>query len=255
MRHRGSGSMTEVQARIGLVTDGWPEDLAQCLNAIFEHAPESIGVDVAVTTDSESSREELRHVRDDVASSLSSSVDVATRFGWHEIGDVGWGSAQRHLLSVGSERYAVVMDVSTIFQGDAVSPLVELMVATGATGAGWRGVNVSLEKQWYEFEDAPAGEVDALLGYLFVVDREAALQSPPSSSARFYRNADMEWSLALRADGGRLYSFEGELPVTQARHRGYYDSDPDFRDEQSRINYLRLLKRFKGRTEILAPRA
>jgi hypothetical protein len=44
------------------------------------------------------------------------------------------------------------------------------------------------------------------------------------------------------------------LPAHQDRHRGYHDSDPDYRDEESKKTYMRMLKRFKGRDEILAPR-
>jgi hypothetical protein len=64
----------------------------------------------------------------------------------------------------------------------------------------------------------------------------------------------MEWCLALREAGGRIVVPEGELPIRQERHRGYYDSDPEYRDAESQRNYRRMLDRFKGRTEILAPR-
>lgn len=227
-----------------MVVDGWPDDLATCVEALLTHAPKSVDVDVVLVSDDSDLRNEI-----------SQTVEGLEKVSLHALGgDTGWGQAQNFLLSLSETRYAVVMDVSTIFEGDAITPLVELAQGQQAAGAGWRGVNVAIHKQWYEFEDAPAGEVDALLGYLMVVDRAAALASPPSPKARFYRNADMEWSLALRAAGGRLFSYPGQLPVRQERHRGYHDTDPTYRDEQSKVNYMRLLKNFKGREEILAPR-
>jgi hypothetical protein len=38
----------------------------------------------------------------------------------------------------------------------------------------------------------------------------------------------------------------GELPVRQSRHRGYHDSEPQFRDHESRRNYRRVLDLLKA---------
>jgi hypothetical protein len=230
---------------VGLVVHGWPEDLSACVGGLVAHAPASVGVDIAVVSDDP-----------DLCAAIGQAMNDFEKVSTHELGsETGWGKAQSFLLALSDARYAVVMDISTIFEGDAISPLVKLAESEEAVGAGWRGVNVALDKQWYEFEDAPAGEVDALLGYLMVLERKAALATPPAPQAQFYRNADMEWSLALRAAGGRLVSYSGSLPVRQERHRGYYDTDPTYRDEQSKINYLRMLKKYKGREDILAPRS
>ena len=79
--------------------------------------------------------------------------------------------------------------------------------------------------------------------------------APPHPKARFYRNADMEWCLALReATGGRLVAPTADLPVHQERHRGYHDSDAAYRDKESRKTYDRLLTRFRGRPGVLRPR-
>jgi len=236
--------LPELQIQVGLAVTGWPEDLEVCLAALFAHAKPGVAVDVAYAGESPEVAEKMRQ--------------IAKRFDpvrLYELGAVGWGLAQRELLSLDKSPYYVTMDVSSVLLGDAISPLVELAETSGAVATGWRGVNVAIDKNWYEFEDAPAGEVDALLGYLMLVRREAALNTPPNEKAIFYRNADMEWSLALREAGGRLFSVGDDLPVEQRRHRGYHDTDPTYRDEQSKVNYMRLLKRFKGKTEILAPRS
>jgi hypothetical protein len=44
------------------------------------------------------------------------------------------------------------------------------------------------------------------------------------------------------------------LPLIQGRHHGYHDTDPDYRDKNSRKNYQRILDRFRGKNEILTPR-
>ena len=56
------------------------------------------------------------------------------------------------------------------------------------------------------------------------------------------------------AGAGRLVVPAGELPVRQDRHRGYHDSDPAYRDKQSRRTYDRFLQRFRGREDLRLPR-
>jgi len=56
----------------------------------------------------------------------------------------------------------------------------------------------------------------------------------------------------LRQSRGRLLQME--LPLEQARHHGYYDTDEAYRDEQSKKTYDRILERFRGKTEILVER-
>jgi hypothetical protein len=165
----------------------------------------------------------------------------------------GWGKATARLIELDPAPRHAVMDLSSVLTGDALGPLLQALDASGVVGAGWRGVDVNLADNWRTFVDA-SGEVDALLGYLMVVDTEAARATPPHPKARFYRNADMEWSLMLRAAGGRLVAPSPELPVRQDRHRGYHDSDPVMRERESKRTYDRLLAQFRGREEILHPR-
>jgi hypothetical protein len=147
-----------------------------------------------------------------------------------------------------------VMDLSTVLEGDAFTPMLEILNDESVVATGWRGVNVNVDDDWRSFDSSGAGEVDAVLGYLMMVRRDRALQVRPDPKARFYRNADMEWSLLLREAGGRIVISAGELPVRQDRHRGYHDSDPAYRDKQSKKTYDRILQRFRGRDDLLAPR-
>jgi GT2 family glycosyltransferase len=70
--------------------------------------------------------------------------------------------------------------------------------------------------------------------------------------ALYYRNADIEYSLKIRQAGGRLLQIE--LPLTQDRHHGYHDVDPEYRDLQSKKNYDRILDKYRGKSAILSPR-
>jgi hypothetical protein len=96
--------------------------------------------------------------------------------------------------------------------------------------------------------------VDAVLSYLMAVDRNAALAQPIETKARFYRNADLEWSLDLRAGGSKVVMPTLDLPCMQARHHGYHDTEADYRDRESKRTYDRLLQKYRGKTALLAPR-
>jgi len=235
---------------VGLLVEGWPEDLDRCVSALVAHAPADvvvIGLDLGDV-------DGAGRVLHDLAAAHPGRVEE-----WHVAAtpeQAGWGRARQALMRLDTAAVHVLMDPSSVLDGDALTPLLTALAEPGVVGAGWRGTNVDLADGWRSFVDAGPGEVDALLGYLMAVRRDALLGvGGPHPKARFYRNADMELSLALREAGGRLVVPDGELPVHQERHRGYHDSAPEYRDRESRRTYDRLLQRFRGRDDLLAPRA
>jgi hypothetical protein len=164
---------------------------------------------------------------------------------------LGWGNAANFLFQEVKSKYLVLMDPSTHFLGDAITPTLSKL-SEGFQGVGWKGGLVNLEDEWRSVDDKGEGEVDVLFSYFFAVDRELAREVAASSSAKYYRNADMEFSLALRENGARLYQLD--LPLEQGRHHGYHDVDQAYREKHSKENYNRILKRFRGKNEILSPR-
>ena len=217
---------------VALLVDGWPEDLRTCVTALLEHAPDDVRVVLLENGETDAGA----MVHELAAHERVTELHVERAAGWAEARNalVRWDTATAH----------VVMDLSTVLEGDAISPL--LAALADADAAGWRGVHV--EDGWLSFADSPPGEVEALLSYLLAVRREAALQVPLPPKARFYRNADMEWSFLLRDAGRRLVALD--LPVRQDRHRGYHDSDPAVRDRESKKTYDRFLQRFRGREDL-----
>ena len=219
------------RAQVGIIVDGWHEDARTFIDAVLRHTSYPV---LVLTFDGF----EYGHDRVEVFS-------VKDR--------TGWAKATIALLKLNPSAAHVVADISSVLDGDAITPLVDAL-GDGVVGAGWRGANVDTEDAWRTVNDA-SGEVDVLLSYLFAVDRDFALENPPHGKARFYRNADLEWSLAMREAGGRLLVPSTELPVHQERHHGYHDTDPEYRDRESRRTYIRLLDRFRGKDHILAPRS
>ncbi len=248
------GSLGEVDIRIDapitmtVIVDGWPDDVDVCLSALLQHAPIDAtilaidcgnvdGAGLRVDAWEKASPERVRAVH------LEATLP-----------QLGWASVVRAAIEMTDGPVFAVLDMSTVLEGDAVTPMVQALAQEGVVASGWRGVNVDVDDAWRTFTDAGPGEVDAVLGYLMVVRTKAAREVGPDVKARFYRNADMEWCLLLREAGGRIVVPSGELPLRQDRHHGYHDCEPSYRDKQSKKTYDRILQRFRGRTDILAPR-
>lgn len=164
---------------------------------------------------------------------------------------LGWSNAVNLILGEVDTRFLVLMDSSTRFMGNPFPDVISKL-AEGFVGVGWRGGLIDLDDEWRSVVDKGPGEVDVIFGYFMAVDREFTKSVGANPSAKYYRNADLELSLAMREAGGRLMQIE--LPLTQERHHGYHDVDSAYREKNSKENYQRLLKRFRGNLGILAPR-
>ena len=220
---------------IAVIVDGYQEDAVETVTSIKAHTSTPIVV---------LSLQEPKE--------LASIVDPQTKLIFVKE-NFGWGETANALLKAASTNFVILMDPSTRLTADAVVPTLDKLSSGEFAAVGWRGGLISLEDEWRSVDDKGAGEVDVLFSYFMGLNREAAIEAGGfNSRAIFYRNADIEFSLKLRHSGGRLLQLD--LPLEQARHHGYYDSDPDFREVQSKKNYDRILERFKGKSAILSPR-
>lgn len=242
-----AGSARSVQAGlvIGVIVDGYPQDVRTCLSALVEFAPREavvVALDCGNVDGAGAVVHEFAEATPERVCELHVEQPLAT---------VGWSAAVGALIEISDSPLFSIMDVSTVLEGAAFGPMLDVMADESVAATGWRGVNVDVSDEWRSFTDGGPGEVDAVLGYLMVLRTDFARAVPPHPKARFYRNADMEWCLAIRESGGRIVVPAGDLPLRQDRHRGYHDSDPEFRDKESRKTYDRLLQRFRGKTSIL----
>jgi hypothetical protein len=218
-----------------IIVEGFHEDAITCIRSI--KANSQCAIAVLVIGEPGDLVNEL-----DARTSL---VQINENFGWGE-------NANALLRNITSD-YVIVLDPSTTFTGDAVTPVLEELKKRDFVAVGWRGGLVNLEDDWRSTDDKGPGEVDVLFSYFIAMHREDALAARGfSNRAVFYRNADIEFSLNLRHSNGRLLQIA--LPLEQGRHHGYHDSDPEYRDAQSKKNYDRILERFRGKTAILSPR-
>jgi len=217
-------------ATVALLVEGWPDDLRTCLAALLEHAPAGVMVSGLDVGNADGAGEVLH----ELATAYPGRIEE-----WHVHGATGWGAARNGLLRADPAPVHVLMETSTILTGDAISPLLAALAEPGVVAAGWRGADPDSDLRG--FHDAGPGPVTALLGYLLAVRADAAAKvGGLPAGARFYRNADLEFSLRLGREGSLVVP-PGPLPVRQARHRGYHDTDPAYREAESRRNYRRVL--------------
>ncbi len=231
---RGDGR----RATIALLVEGWPGDLRDCVSALITHVPGDVMISALDVGNSGGAGDALQ----ELAVAHPGRIEA-----WHVAGSAGWSAARNALLRADPAPVHVIMETSTILTGDAISPLLAALTPDDVVAAGWRGADPDADMR--AFHDAGPGPVTALLGYLLAVRTDAAAKvGGLPAGARFYRNADLEFSLRLRRLG-RLVVPDEPLPVRQARHRGYHDTDPEYRDRESRRNYRRVLELLRARHE------
>lgn len=226
--------INEQDITVTLILDGFLDDFLASIQSVLEHCSTPIYVMVNGKQDFQA------------LEALSPRISIN-----YQKQRLGWSNAVNLILDEVTTDYLVLMDPSTRFIGNPF-PEVIAKLSERYVGVGWRGGLIDVADEWRSVVDKGAGEVDVLFGYFMALNRKFAKDVRANPSAKYYRNADLEFSLALREAGGKLLQIE--LPLIQDRHHGYHDVDGAYREKHSKENYQRLLKRFRGNLGILAPR-
>lgn len=233
-------------ASVVLVATDWPDDLSRALTSLRVGAP--AGTSAIVVADGPS---------DEQASALDALEagppdDLAVEVVWTSE-RLGHGAALNAGLRRTGAPVAILLDTSVEPTGDVVTPVVEALAdPTVAVTGGWGIVSSDLRK----FDDAPAGDVDAIEGYCQAFRRADYVdRGPIDEHFRFYRNLDIWWSLVLRDSGPghlprRAVSLGG-LPLARHEHRGYSSLSETERDRLSKRNFYRIIDRFGSRRDLL----
>jgi Glycosyl transferase family 2 len=235
-------------ATVVLVATDWPGDLERALAGVRAHAPGGTSVVVVADGPSDEQAAALESIgsADEGGALPVETVWTSERLGHAAATNIG---IRRALAPV-----IVLLDTSLEPTGDFVTPLVRALDDERvAVVGGWGITSTDLRT----FEDAPAGEVDAIEGYVQAFRRsDAAAFGPLDERFRFYRNLDIWWSLVLR-DGAeddeeprRAIRIDG-LPLERHEHRGWTNLPDDERDRQSKRNFYRIIDRFGSRRDLL----
>jgi GT2 family glycosyltransferase len=100
-------------------------------------------------------------------------------------------------------------------------------------------------------EEVKRGEADAIEAYCMAFRRETVKAvGLMRESFRFYRNLDIDYSFQFKDKGYRIVA-DNSLPLVRHEHRQWTELDSNQRDELSRKNFGRFLKRWGNRPELL----
>ncbi len=234
-------------ATVVLIATGHPEDLERTLAALREHAP--AGTSIVVVANAPSDEQSLA-----LESATTGSIDARIPL---EVVHTSERLGHAATINIGIRRatapIVVLLDTSIEPTGDLITPLVRALDDPSvAVVGGWGITSTDLR----HFEDAPAGDVDAIEGYCQAFRRgDAAERGPLDERFRFYRNLDIWWSLALRDAGEgetprRAVRIDG-LPLIRHEHRGWSSLPDEQRDRQSKRNFYRIIDRFGARLDLL----
>jgi cysteinyl-tRNA synthetase len=161
---------------------------------------------------------------------------------------LGWADARTLGMQHSRGQITVLLDTSLEPVGDFVTPLLRAFDDPDVGIAGGWGVTSADARP---FDDAPPGDVDALEPYCLAVRREA-LRAVGGFDRRFryYRNADLDFSFAVRDAGWRAVRTE-PLPLVRHEHRGWESLPDEERERLSKRNFYRFLERWRDRPDLL----
>jgi GT2 family glycosyltransferase len=237
----GLADPAEVPASVQVVAEDHPDDLARFLAGLAAHPP-SVESELVIVANAASF--ELDPLVE--GSGLANPPRVVATDG-----RLGWADARTLGIQRSRGEVTILVDTSLEPTGDFVAPLLAAFEDPTVGIAGGWGVT---SEDAREFVDAPPGEVDAVEGYCVAVRREA-LRVVGGFDRRFrwYRNADLDFSFAVRDAGWRAIRTE-PLPLIRHEHRGYAALPADERERLSRRNFYRFLDHWRDRPDLLIHR-
>jgi len=227
-----------VAASIQVTAEEHADDLERFLRGLATHPPSATWEMVVVGNDPSFDAAEL-------VGRVSPEIDPIIVPSPERL---GWADARTLGLRHSRGAVTILLDTSVEPVGDFTAPLLAAFEDPTVGVAGGWGVTSGNGRQ---FEDAPPGEVDAVEGYCFAIRREA-LRAVGGFDRRFrfYRNADLDLSFAVRDAGWRALR-TAPLPLERHEHRGWASLPDEERDRLSKRNFYRFLDHWGDRRDLL----
>ena len=219
---------------------GYREDVERCVGSMLRHTDgytsEIIVVDNGSTDGTAEWLEEFQAGHD--------SVRVIHCD--HNIGDAA-GKNIGIKQSLGNN--IIVLDGSTEIVGDILGPIHERLAEESVGIFGPYGLSTDDLQHFHE--EVEQGEADAMQAYCMAFRREAVNGVGLMRECfRFYRNLDIDYCFQFKDKGYRIVA-DSSLPLTRHEHRQWTELDDNQRDELSRKNFGRFLRRWGQRPDLL----
>lgn len=219
---------------------GWPEDLERLVASLEKHCSAEDYELVAVSNASP----EVDHTIGRLAASEPRLRGIS--FSQH----VGFGGGANGGVLQSRGEIVVLADTSVEAGGDFLPPIAAALEDPSAGLVGkWGLITADLR----HFHEETEGEVDAMQAYCMAF-RRADVRGVGffDPKFKFYRHADIDFSLRWRDKGFRILALD--LPLERHAHREWEALTPDQRDTKSRDNHARLMRTWRDRTDLLTRR-
>jgi len=219
---------------------GYPSDVKRCiegmLNHTGSHSVEAIVIDNGSTDGTGELLEEM----------LAEHPELRVVHCDHVIGD----AASKNIgLKQSRGRNIVVLDGSAEITGNILDTIAEqLSDPTVGIFGPW---GLSTPDMQHFHEEVDSGDADAMQAYCMAFRREEVNNVGLMRECfRFYRNLDIDYCFQFKDKGLRVVA-DSSLPLVRHEHRQWTELDDTQRDELSRKNFGRFLKRWGNRPDLL----
>ncbi len=218
----------------------YAEDIERCVTAMRRHSAgysaEIIVIDNGSTDDTAEWLESYRE-RD---------PDFQVVHCDHVIGDAA-GKNIGVKLSRG--KHVVIVDASTEITGDVLGTIARQL--SDETVGIFGPYGLTTDDMQHFHEEVEQGEADAMQAYCMSFRREAVRTvGLMHEGFRFYRNLDIDYCFQFKERGFRVVA-DSTLSMVRHEHRQWTELDDGQRDELSRKNFGRFLRRWGNRPDLL----
>ena len=164
----------------------------------------------------------------------------------HNVGD----AAGKNIgLKQSLGRNVIILDGSAEIVGDILESISHQLDDESVGIFGPFGLTTDDLQHFHE--EVEQGDADAMQAYCMAFRREALKTVGLMREAfRFYRNLDIDYSFQFKDKGYRIVA-DNRLPLVRHEHRQWTELDDNQRDELSRKNFGRFLKRWGDRPDLL----
>ena len=230
-----------IPVTVGVVVNGYPDDTRRCISSVIRWTDfdqtEIIVLDNGATDLTGELLEEM----------AKNQENLQVIHADHTLGD---GSAKNILLKMARGEIFVLLDPSVEIKGDFVKRIENLLEDPKVGIAGLAGLRTEDLLHFHDGE-GQSGQMDAMQGYCVALKREDLKKvGLMRESFRYYRNLDLDYSFQFKEQGFSIIA-DHTLPMELHEHRGWTALSEGERDELSRKNYGRFLKKWRGRTDML----
>jgi len=218
----------------------YPEDIQRCVTSMLKHrgsySCQIIVIDNGSTDGTGEWLEEFQ----------ANHPEMQVIHCDHNVGDAA-GKNIGLKLSLGKN--LIIMDGSTEIVDDLLSPIGAQLADETVGILGPYGLTTNDLQHFHE--EVESGEADAMQAYCMAMRRETInTVGLMRECFRFYRNLDIDYCFQFKDKGYRVLA-DSTLPVVRHEHRQWTDLDDNQRDELSRKNFGRFLKRWGNRPDLL----